>query len=794
METSLRLLLLSFALLLVSCGGSKQDNKAEYFARGMELYHQGNFVKARLEFKNVLQIDPKDVESHYMFGQIEEREQNWRSAYALFTRALELDPTHVGAQVHLGRLYALVGAPEKALEAAENVLQKEPNNHAAMVLKGLASARLGEKTVAIEQAKSAMEVAPDDPDAISLLSALHADQGNMETAIDLAKRGIERNPDTLALHILLAKLYEKAGNTDGTISTLEEMIRLQPKNLQGRIRLTAYYLEKGERAKAEQTLRDAVAALPDSSEAKLALVDFLGKHGEAGSGEQQLQRFIEQSPEAYELQLAQAQRRIGEKDLTAAQEIYEQIIAKADKGQHMETAKTRLAGLLVTQKKIEPAEVLIEEVLAENPRQKEALLIRAALSLQGNAADKGIGDLRTILKDDPGYVRAHRLKARAHLLKKEISLARQSLENAIQAQPQEAAANVELVKLLVNIGELDEAVEVLEQMLKFSPDSLLVNEAVAKIRSRQKQWDQVARFAEQMRRTHPDNPIGYYYQGLAHQGEEKLEESNVAFEAALARSPDASEPLIGLAQNLLKMERPEEALARVEKVIAQNSQNFVAKNLLGEIQLSRSEMQPAAETFAQVIELNPKWTAPYQNLAKSRLAQGKVSEAIDAIRAGYKATQDPLLGLELAAYLERAGQGELAAGIYQVLLNRFPKMSVAANNYAMFLIRGAPDQESLDKAAELVKGFETSNNPVYLDTLGWVRLKQGQLVEAVKILERAVRANGANPEIRYHLGVAYQQSGRIEEAKQELQKVVAAGKNFREIDRAKRLLDDLNNG
>jgi Flp pilus assembly protein TadD len=67
-------------------------------------------------------------------------------------------------------------------------------------------------------------------------------------------------------------------------------------------------------------------------------------------------------------------------------------------------------------------------------------------------------------------------------------------------------------------------------------------------------------------------------------------------------------------------------------------------------------------------------------------------------------------------------------------------------------------------------------------------------VEAVKILERAVRANGANPEIRYHLGVAYQQSGRIEEAKQELQKVVAAGKNFREIDRAKRLLDDLNNG
>ena len=56
----------------------------------MALYEQGNYTKARLEFKNVLQIDPKDAQSYYMFATIEEKNQNWRKAYALFLRTTEL--------------------------------------------------------------------------------------------------------------------------------------------------------------------------------------------------------------------------------------------------------------------------------------------------------------------------------------------------------------------------------------------------------------------------------------------------------------------------------------------------------------------------------------------------------------------------------------------------------------------------------------------------------------------------------------------------------------------------------
>jgi Tfp pilus assembly protein PilF len=62
-------LLVGMTSMLISCGGA-EDRKAKYFESGMELYEEGNYVKARLEFRNVLQIDPKDVEGLFMYGHL----------------------------------------------------------------------------------------------------------------------------------------------------------------------------------------------------------------------------------------------------------------------------------------------------------------------------------------------------------------------------------------------------------------------------------------------------------------------------------------------------------------------------------------------------------------------------------------------------------------------------------------------------------------------------------------------------------------------------------------------------
>jgi len=59
---------LLLSTVLLGCGDA-EEQKAKYLDRGKSFYAEENFEKARVEFKNVLQIDPKDVEARENTGQ-----------------------------------------------------------------------------------------------------------------------------------------------------------------------------------------------------------------------------------------------------------------------------------------------------------------------------------------------------------------------------------------------------------------------------------------------------------------------------------------------------------------------------------------------------------------------------------------------------------------------------------------------------------------------------------------------------------------------------------------------------
>ncbi|MCP3670167.1 MAG: tetratricopeptide repeat protein [Gammaproteobacteria bacterium] len=788
----LSLLVVMFLIqLLTACGGA-DDRKANYFKRGMELFEQGNYVKAELEFKNVLQIDPKDAEAHFMFGQIMEKEENWRKAYALFLRSVELNPNHVGALTHLGRLYAMSGSPEKALDVADRALVQKPGDPAAMVLKGLAKARMGNKEDAVRDVEAAVKVDPKNVDAVSLLSALHADLGDLDRAIGLARQGLEENPEHMGLHLLLARMYEKTANTRGTVEILEKMIALQPDNQSNRTRLAAYHHAKGNKAEAEKVLRDAVATKPDSIDAKLALVEYLSEEKSTlENAEQELRQFVKQNPQEYRLQFALAKIYLGLGRRDEAKKIYQDISEKEVEGVDGAQARTKLAGLLMLDKELDKSKEMIDGVLADDPKNKDALLTRAALSLAMNDAGKGIADLRTLLGEDPGHVKGLRLKARAHLANKEVALARESLEAAIQASPQEAAANFELAQLLVQTGKEDDAIAVLQKMQKFAPDHTGIVLGIAKIYSRQKKWGKVISIAKQMQSKHPDQAPGYYYEGLGLQGMGKLEESTSLFDQALKFAPNAVEPLIAIAKSWLVLKQPDKALRRVQQVIQQNEKNFLAYNLEGQIYASQERFKEAWVAFKKAGEINPKWPVPYSSQAKLSLIEKDIPGAISLLKQGLEKTNALSLAMELAAIYERNGKESEARVLYQRVLKERPNVPVVKNNLAMLLLYGKPDQAALDKALELTKEFAISESPVYVDTLGWVYYMRGEFADAVTMLERADRGGLKLPDISYHLGMAYYKLGRNKEAMEKLEQALKSEKSFTGIEEARRVLGEL---
>jgi tetratricopeptide (TPR) repeat protein len=784
-------ILISELLILGSGCVDKEESKQKYYDRGMELFNQGNFTKARLEFKNVLQIDPKDANAYFMFGQIEEKEENWPKAYALFLRATELDPSHVDAQVHLGTIFALAGETEKALAAANAALAVKSNDAAAIVLKGFVKAKMGEKDAAIDDVLTVIESDPGNVEASSLLAALYADQGDMERAIRIAKDSLAQNTDRVASYLLLVRLYAQAEKHDEVVKVLSNLIRSNPSDLQNRLHLVAYYQKRGETAQAVEVLHQAITDLPDNMDAKLALIALYKSQSAMDQAEALLEQYVSEAPQhtGLKLELARHYLAVGRKD--EANKTLSQVIELADTSEDGLAARTLKASVLIKEQVFDEAGALLEEVLEADPKFKDALLIRASLAFLRDDSDNGIADLRTLLQEDPSYVKAHRLKARAHMKKGEIQLARQSLEDAIKIQPEEASANFELVQLLINTREYNDAVEVLQKMRRFVPGDAKVLQGLALVQEKLKRWDEVGKAAEALVTKHPENPLGFYYRGISHLNRNMTASSIEDFEKVLELKPNSIEALVGLARGLFVLKKPDAALQRIEKVVAADPEHFAALNLKGEVHLSQKQWDLAEDAFNKARALSPQWPVPYRNLVNLNMLKGNNSDVMGVLQEGFEKTGDTLLGVDLANNYSRADRVQDAVEIYEGILEKHPKHLLASNNLAMLLLKGETDQGGLDKALQLVEGFELSENPIILDTLGWVHVKRGEVEKALPILLRAARKGSGLPDINYHLGIAYYQQGQMENAKHQFNTALASEKPFDGIDEAKMLLSKI---
>ena len=99
----------------------------------------------------------------------------------------------------------------------------------------------------------------------------------------------------------------------------------------------------------------------------------------------------------------------------------------------------------------------------------------------------------------------------------------------------------------------------------------------------------------------------------------------------------------------------------------------------------------------------------------------------------------------------------------------------------------------LDRALELAKQAEQQRpeDPVVLDTLGWVHYKRGDLETAKTMLTSAVEKAPEHGALNYHLGQLLVDINQLVEAREKLEAAVADDKDFAGKDAAKRLLEKL---
>jgi tetratricopeptide (TPR) repeat protein len=778
------------ASLLAGCGGAEQ-RKARYIEKGENYLTERNYEKARVEFRNALQIEPNDVTARYQLGRVSEKLNNPREAVGHYQAAIDLDPNHMESRAALARLFLLGGVADRAMELVATGLAQQPQNAQLLTVRGAAKAQLGDVPGAFEDAEAAVKLAPNDEYAIALLASLYRQNARSDKAIELVSASLDRLPQSVDLRVVLADLLLSHQQMPEAEAQLKKVIELQPDDLSHRYRLARFHMLTKNVAAAEQTMRDAVAAAPNSVEAKVALAELLAAHGGAEKAEAQLKEFAAAEKDGASMQLALAKFYESQRKPDAAQAVYRNIIKAQELKPDGLTARNRLAALLLLKEDVKGATALIDEVLQENPRDNDSLALRGNLALARSDAPAAIADLRTVLRDQPNSVQVMRALARAHLQNNELALAEETLRSAAQSNPGDRAVRLELSQLLTQSGRPEQARPVLEQLVKETPNDSVALEALFRVQASLKDLTAARATAENIKQVRPDQPLGFYLEGAVNEAEKKYDAAEAAYVRSLEIQPNAGEPLTALVRVDVARNQVPKGLQRLDKAIAEQPGNVIARNLKGELLTSRGELDAAAASFNEAISRAPNWWMPYRGLALSHLAGKRNDDAIRILEQGLEKTGAAALGTDLAALYERLNRPDDAIRVYETMISREPGSVAAANNLAMLLVSYRDDVSSLDRAEQLTGKLNHVSEPSILNTRGWVKFKRGEFQESLALLQQAVDKSPESPLMRYHLGMAQLKTGDRASAAKNLEAAVRSGRQFHGAKEAQAALEQI---
>ncbi len=626
-----------------------------------------------------------------------------------------------------------------------------------------------------------------------LLATLYGQQQRYRDAEATLQRALDAHPKDMDLLNNLNTILVQAKDMAGAEMVARRMIEAEPTLFDHRLRLARLFDAQGAHEKAEAVLREAIALDPNSEERRLLLADFLSTRKDPPAAEQALLEAATQLPHSTKIQFGLAALYLKSGQDAKAREQYAALVKDYKEKPAGLEAKVKLAEMDLVSGKQAEAERQVQEVLKENPRSSDGLILSGRMALARRNGKDAVQAFRTVLHDQPELATVHFLLGQAYLLTGENNLAKESFEHAVALYPGQVDARRSLAALESQSGRHQQARARLDDLLKQRPDDLAALDMLMMVDLVTKNWVEAERTLERLRAVSKDSAVAFMAEGRLRQAQGQFDKASAAYERATALAPNDPDPLLSLVKLDVAQGHADRAKTRLDALLAARPDHLFGHGLLGEVLALSGHPQEADVQFREASRVNPKWITPWLDWGGLWLAQKQPDQAVQVIQAGLKANPDSEeLHMLLASAYSTQGQIDNAITAYDGALRLNPRNVLAANNLAVLLVDYKGDPQNLQKAFALSRDFEKDvPHPLFLDTLGWVRFKMGQQEEALRLMKNAVAKSPEVPTLNYHLGMAYYQSGKTAEARAYLSKALKSAEAFQGRQEAEQILSQM---
>ena len=406
---------------------------------------------ARRDLERALELDPQLTWAHLGLGLLHLGGSDYVLAAQHYQQAIHADPKQSsGAYLGLARAQMALGRQEEAHRTLQTAVERDPNEPLPTILLGELAVQQGRLDEAELCFTRALQLDPTRADAYSARAQVRVATGQLEAATSDLDRAVELDPQRGDTWVQLAALHRVVGREADALEAARRAVELGPNTALGCLQLAKVGedLEQPELAmaarRALQTL-PAPGAVPASALARL-LAEARPQPVTCGTCGLQV------VPDAHQLTVAGdrtvdfCSRDHMQRYLDGERFDPQQPNARAEA--LVTSVKEALAlGDVVTPELL----VMLDQVLALDPENASALILRAQLLRRRGNLEEATADLeRALAISGHGPLRAGALTELAgiHLQAKRYPEAKVKLVQAIELHPQSAQAHLDYARAL----------------------------------------------------------------------------------------------------------------------------------------------------------------------------------------------------------------------------------------------------------------------------------------------------------------------------------------------------------
>ncbi len=718
----------------------KKNDVSFYLASANLFFNKGDPGAAGNSLGQALAVDPKSSQAHLALGNLHLVQRDFKRAGEELKKAADLAPVRSIERLKYAALKSAAGDTEEVRRIATEMTKQAPDYLPGWTL----LAELAFKAKKYDEALSLLEnVSSRDPEYVDgrrLQGNVLLAKGDTKKAVEVLERLDQTTPDAPLIKYELARAYLQNNNMNQAALALDQVVSINPNYDDAGLLLGQINLATGHGDKVIEPMTRLLKRRPDLSNAALVLAAAYSSLDRFDDAAAVLHNQAESMPNDPQLQIA-----LG---LTLCQ---------THRNDEARQAFEKAAQL--SPNDLFPIDQLID------------------LDLFDKHFDAARQTIRSQFQKDPNLPAGHFWEGKVLAAEGKWDAAEAELQKTLQFDPNFSSAYDVLAQIYVATNKLPQAVTQLQGLLSKDPKNTSALMTLALVYDRMNNYPSARDAYEKLLSIQPDfvpalNNLAYLYT-------EHLNNLDKAYElASKARQLAEQNASVGdsLGWVLYKRGDYQQALPILQQSAQKAADNPVIQFHLGMTAYMMGQTDLARVALKKAASATKDFSGKEESKRRLVLLESGTtgSQALSVVQLEEMTKQQPndvIAQMRLGEAYEKQDAADKAAAAFEQALKVNPKLTAAISKLAQ--LNAGPLQNKEKALAYAKKARELAPaDPQVAALVGKVAYESGNFAWAYSLLQETVRNRQNDPLILHDLAWAAYSLGKVNEARDAMQKVL----------------------